>query len=445
MKTRFLRRDFGIKSNDYRRFAFVGDHAIGITNNFTGEARLELLEKHQTTGLGGNYLISQLGVFNLAGAASYNSRRTGGLVATGFQRQSAKGVNFSANIQWMSRKFVQLGNFRRGFPRYLLNTFIGFNPYDTASLGASFLRQENRKCPNLSLLTVFFTQVISSTVSMSVSGMTNVRGKNNQSVFLTLSYGLSDSTTLNAVGTAQKNGNQGTVQVTRNLPIGPGYGYNLYAANGQQENYQASFAAQNDIGTYTVASDYQGGIATGQLQAQGSVAFLNRSAYLSRELGDSFAVVQVPGYSDVRIYYQNQYVGRTDEEGTLLVPGLLPYQVNPLRVELQDLPLDAQIKSAEKNPIPYYLSGLVVDFPIKPSSSAIMKLVLPSGEPVPLDAVVTVNDIQFPVGQNGLLYLTELKENNILYVVSKDENYKCVVEYIKTQEPIPDLGVVQCQ
>lgn len=441
----FLRRNFGQESNDYDRFAFVGDHAVGLTEALTGEGRLELLKEHQTFGAGGNYLIDRFGVLNLAGAASSGSKGRGGLVSTGFQRQSTKGVNFGGNIQWTSKEFIQIGTCRKQSPKYLLTTFVGFNVFNLGSLGTSYIRQENRRGHNASLLTVSFNTSLSHKVSMNVSGMTNMGGRNHQSIFVTLSYALNNLTSLNAIGTAQKKGNQGTLQLTRNLPVGPGYGYNLYAANGQQENYQASFAAQNDIGTVTVSGAHQKGVNTGQVEARGAIAFLNGGAHLSRELGQSFAVVDVPGYPDVSIYSQNQYVGRTDSDGTLLVPKLLPYQKNPLRVELQDLPLDAEIQKAEMNPIPYFMTGLTVNFPIKPSAGAVMKLLLPSGEPVPVGSVVKFNNQELPIGYDGQLYATGLEAKNTLHVNSKGEQYSCEVQYQRTKEPIPDLGTIQCK
>jgi len=441
----FLRHNFGIKSNDYKRFAFVGDHAMGFTDSFTGGAHLELLKKQQTLGLGGYQLISTLGVFNLAGALSNHSHKLGELASIGFQRQEYNGISFGTNIQWTSKKFVQLGTCPRHSLYYQTTTFVGIPLYKGASLGTSYLYQDYRKKPKISLLNVSFNQSISQSVSMNISGITNLGGQRNQSIFLTISYSLNETTNFNAIGTAQKDGNQGTAQLTRNLPVGPGYGYNIYAANGQQENYQASFTAQDDIGTYTVAGSRQAEITTGQLQAKGAVALLNGNAYLTRLLGQSFAVVEVPGYSDVSIYSQNQYVGRTSEDGTLLVPGLLAYQKNPIRVELEDLPLDAQVNIAEVNPIPYYLSGLVVRFPIKNSSSAIMKLVLPSGQPVPVGAVVKMNKENFPIGYEGQLYLTDLQENNQLEVTAEGKNYVCTVPYKKNKEILPDLGTIECQ
>lgn len=441
----FLRQNFGIKSNNYERFAFVGNHAMGFTDSFTAGAHLELLKKQQTLGLGGYQLISTLGVFNLAGVLSNHSHKLGELVSTGFQRQEYKGISFGTNVQWTSRKFVQLGTCSRNSLRYQTTTFIGIPLYKGASLGTSYLYQGYRKSPKISLLNISFNQSISQSMSMNISGVTNIGGKSNQSIFLTLTYALNDTTNFNAIGTAQKDGNQGTVQLTRNLPVGPGYGYNLYAANGQQENYQASFTAQDDIGTYTAAGSHQSGITTGQVQAKGAIALLNGNAYLTRLLGQSFAVVEVPGYSDIRIYSQNQYVGRTADDGTLLVPNLLPYQKNPLRVELEDLPLDAQVNVAEVNPIPYYLSGLAVKFPIKNSSSASMKLLLPSGEPVPVGAVVKMNQEKFPIGYEGQLYLTDLQENNELEVTIKNKTYICSIPYKKSKEILPDLGEIKCQ
>jgi outer membrane usher protein len=441
----FLRHNFGVQSNDYKRFAFVGDHAMGFTDSFTGGAHLELLEKQQTLGLGGYELISTLGVFNLAGALSNHSNKLGELTSIGFQRQEYNGISFGTNVQWTSKKFVQLGTCPRHSLHYQTTTFVGIPLYKGASLGISYLYQEYRKKTKISLLNMNFNQSISQSMSMNISGITNMGGKRNQSIFLTLTYALNETTSFNAIGTAQKDGNQGTAQLTRNLPVGPGYGYNLYAANGQQENYQASFTAQDDIGTYTAAGSHQSGITTGQIQAKGAVAFLNGNAHLTRLLGQSFAVVEVPGYSDIRIYSQNQYVGRTADDGTLLVPNLLPYQKNPLRVELEDLPLDAQVNVAEVNPIPYYLSGLVAKFPIKSSSGASMKLVLPSGEPVPVGAVVKMNKEKFPIGYEGQLYLTDLQESNELEVTIKNKTYICSVPYKKSKEILPDLGEIKCQ
>ncbi|MBY0293378.1 MAG: fimbria/pilus outer membrane usher protein [Alphaproteobacteria bacterium] len=475
----FIRKNFGFESNNYRNFAFSGNHLVGVTNNFTSEAHLELLQNQQTFGIGGNYLLSTLGVFTVAGAMSFNSDKTdshkhnknsnhsfkhssskhsyhphtsinhslnkpGGLFSGGFQRQ-AQDVSFGGNIQTTSKSFVQLGTFPGRAPRYQLTSFIGLNLYDGASTTIGYIRQENRYYPRLSLLNANFNQTLSKDWYFHISALSNVGGRKHQSIFVTLTYALNDRTTLNVSGNGQRHANQGTVQVTRSLPLGPGYGYNLYAANGQRDNYQGTFSAQNDMGTCLVGVAQQDNVTSGQVQASGAIVFLNKNAYLTRKVYQSFAVVEVPGYADVGVYSQNQIIGKTGEDGTVLVPQLLEYQNNPIRVDLDDLPIDANIEKGEMNVIPYYRSGLVVKFPIKPSSGATMKLTLPSGEPLPVGALVKLKTENIPVGREGEVYITGLEEHNTLSVEWGDEVYTCNVPYQKSEDPLPDLGTIQCQ
>ena len=53
----FVRRNFGIDSNNYGRFIAVGTHRFGLTEQFTGEVHGELLGNQQTVGLGGVMML----------------------------------------------------------------------------------------------------------------------------------------------------------------------------------------------------------------------------------------------------------------------------------------------------------------------------------------------------------------------------------------------------
>ncbi len=65
----------------------------------------------------------------------------------------------------------------------------------------------------------------------------------------------------------------------------------------------------------------------------------------------------------MRVYHENQLIGRTDERGYLLLPGLRPYDANLIRVEQADLPLDVPIDAMEVDAIPRFRSGMLLDFP----------------------------------------------------------------------------------
>ena len=61
---------------------------MGFTDSFTGGAHLELMNDHQTFGLGGSQLLSTFGVFNLAGAGSYHLNKPGHLLQRGSNAKS---------------------------------------------------------------------------------------------------------------------------------------------------------------------------------------------------------------------------------------------------------------------------------------------------------------------------------------------------------------------
>ena len=129
----------------------------------------------------------------------------------------------------------------------------------------------------------------------------------------------------------------------------------------------------------------------------------------------------------------------------MLIPQLIEYQKNPIRVALDDLPIDAQILKEEITVIPYHRSGLVVKFPIKSADSAIMKLLLPSGDPVPTEAVAKMNEEEIPIGRDGEVYATGLGERNELLIQWDKKSYRCEFTYEKSEDPLPDLGTIQCR
>ena len=61
--------------------------------------------------------------------------------------------------------------------------------------------------------------------------------------------------------------------------------------------------------------------------------------HATRPVQESFALVRVPGMKGVRAYLSHQEVGRTNRNGDVLVPNLLPYYGNRLDIADEDVPL----------------------------------------------------------------------------------------------------------
>ncbi len=447
----FIRENFGIESNDYGNFMTVLTDEYGINEQLTSEWRAEGLIEQQTLGAGANYLFNQYGVFTMATAASQSELGIGGLAEFGFQRQAIDEINYGFNLISTTDKFTQIG-FGEGqaAPAFQGQYFVGTTVGVGRSLAVNYIQQNNRTTQHLGFISANYYQNIGNEWALNVSALTHVKGPSNNGVFVTFSRLFGMYTTANIGANAQSGyDTQGTVQLNQALPLSPGWGYNLYAAPGENENYQASLSAQSDYGTYSAGFAEQNGQTGYQLQTQGSVAMIDNDFYLARRLGNSFGVVQVPGQEDIQVYNYNQVIGETNEDGKLFMPNLLPYQNNSVGIEPNDLPIDVEIQTSQVNVIPYFQSGLLVTFPIDSVRSAIVRLVDVHGQALPAGTMIEhidKNNIMI-VAEQGEAYLTRLEiGNNRFKAKINDTQCAFTIDYqLSEEDPIPDLGTLTCK
>lgn len=129
------------------------------------------------------------------------------------------------------------------------------------------------------------------------------------------------------------------------------------------------------------------------------------------------------------------------------MPRLRAYDRNLLRIEQADLPLEAEIGALEHEAVPYYRSGLVVSFPVRPARGALLRLVLEDGKRPPPGAQVQLDDRteRFPLGLDGEVYLTGLAATQ--RGRAEWNGRRCVFELqvAQTHDPLPHLGAVPCR
>jgi outer membrane usher protein len=158
---------------------------------------------------------------------------------------------------------------------------------------------------------------------------------------------------------------QTLVDASKPLPAGTGYGYRVDSSIGTTNAFEADGQYQNQYTRTEV--DYT---ATGGQQhvavSLGSalVVVPGAGVFAARTVQDGYAVVRVPGTGGVRVYANNQEVGRTNGDGNLLVPALLPYYGNTLRIDDTDVPQDFTLAGTEKTIAPPYLGAAVAIFPV---------------------------------------------------------------------------------
>jgi outer membrane usher protein len=446
----FVRRNFGTDSNNYGRALAVGTHRLGITEQFTGEIHGELLGHQQTLGLGGVLMLPAAGVLSGSFAASHSDRGVGGLLALGLQRQG-RSFSFGANTQLASQRFAKLGLEPETLaPQQNSQVFVNLATSGHGSFTANYMEQALRDRTGNKILTASYSRKVGRLGNLSASVTRLLTGDAKTIFNLNFSIPLGNRTITNISTSAQPGREQARLAVSRSVPAGSGMGYRLVAGAGDSDQRAVEVKLQNEVGTYTLLADQSLSQTAFRGSASGGVAFLGGSAYLSRRITDSFAVVQVPDYSGVGIYADNQLVARTDANGNALLPRLRPYQKNTVRIEQADLPLDVQIDAVLLDAVPHFRSGLLLKFPVKRSRGALLTVVLDNGEPLPAGAQAQIigdnveeNEV-FPTGMRGEVYLTGLAVSNRLRVTWREQSCEFVLPFPQSTDPLPHLGTYIC-
>jgi outer membrane usher protein len=442
-----VRNNFASTSNDYGQWLMAGTRRYGFTEKFTGEFHGELGAGHQTAGLAGTLLLSDVGVLDTAIAASRSDLGSGGLLALGFDRQMPR-LSFGLRTQLATEQFHQLG-FAAGMLAPLRQTtaHVGWSAAPYGSVGFGYTRMDNRGQPSNEIVSASYSRTFTSDWAFGLYLFKSINDAKNYAVGVVLTHALGKHTTA-SVSFNQRNGPDSTqLQLQRNLPAGSGVGYRVLAGSGGSERVEGALNLQNDHGTYALEVSRLHAVDSYRASASGGIAVLGGQAFLARRLGDSFAVVRVPGYPNVQVYAENQPVGRTNSSGTALVPGLRPYQKNRIGIEQGDLPLDVSVGALEVNAVPYYRSGYDLVFPIEKANGAMLRVVMANGKAVPAGAHAYIIEREqiFPVALDGQVYISGLARLNKIEVKWDGARCEFQVLYADTDSPLPDLGNFLCK
>lgn len=440
-----LRENYSLESNEYGRPAMVGTHRIGLSDRFTGEMHGEFLRKQQTIGLGGTYLWAPT-LFSAAVAGSQSERGTGGLLDLGVEFRSRR-ASWGVNSRMMTNEFIHMGlpdNVMA--PRFINRAFASYAFPGYGNLSVNFTEQDYRDRQDIRLLGANYNFPMWDLGYLNLSVL-HFLNEDSRTVFgMTFTKPFGDRTTASINATYQPGFYENTAQIQKSLPVGSGMGYRALVGDGENSRRQLAVTAQSGIGTYFLeASQFRGEDAyRGNLS--GGFAFVDGAPFFSRRITDSFSIIEVPEHPNVRIYAENQPVGRTDSRGLSLVPNVRAYQKNKIRIEQSDIPLDSRVSQLETSTTPRFRSASKVKFLVERSRSATLQVKQATGKIIPPGAIAKLNNSseEFPFGSDGRLYLTELKEENKVSVEWPEG--KCHFSFeMKSRKVSPDLGAFTCK
>ena len=189
-------------------------------------------------------------------------------------------------------------------------------------------------------------------------------------------------------------------------------------------------------------------ITATRLNASGALVAVPGGVFAAQRSEGSYALVELAGHGGVGVGLGNAAPARTDASGLALVPNLVPYQRNFIRLEASEVPLSAELDSIERTVVPGARSIVKVVFPVRSGRAAVLKILLEDGQPAPPGATLRIDgDSQvFYVGRRGEAFLSGLAAKNRVRL--QWEQKQCLVDIAlpaNSADEILRLAPVTCQ
>jgi outer membrane usher protein len=451
----WVRRNWGVDSNDYGKIAAAGMFRTGVTPKFTFEASAEGTPGAVMAGAGGVAQIGNLGVVNFAAAVTGGGGQAGALVAAGAQRIGRK-FSLGASAIFATHSYRDIAAVNGG--GVLSKQFSGFASVSQrhfGSAGVAFAGVDQDAGQNLTPLNLYAAQhsrVLSVNYSRAIHHMAlyasefkdfgSTTGSAGFQVGLTIPLGRRNMVDIS--GTSD-----GNVQIYAQQPavlVGQ-WGYDALLAAGNSTHIFAEGTYKSPVGQITAGVDQNAGQLTGRVETQGALSMVDRALFASNLIYDSFAIVDTGAMAHVHVFQENRDVGLTNSWGRLLVPDLRSFDVNHIAIEATDIPADATISDPSRVVRPQDRSGVVVKFPIVISHGALVRLTDEAGAPIPLGSVARLKgvDTPDPVGYEGDAFIESLTPHNELTVTFPDGR-TCTVafDYRSVPGDLPSIGPLRC-
>lgn len=444
-----VRRDMGIASNHYDSGFTSGTWRHGYSDTLTLESRAEALPQLQTLGIGAASALPRQMLGKISLAASSGKSSNGSMWLLGLEQQKLYN-SISFNIQGASAGFRQLGQAETILPTKLqmaCNWASYTEKAGSFGLGYATLRQFDNT--RVSTLSANYSTRIGERNSLTFTASRAIAGASGTLIGAFFVMPLDSSRIFSA--TANSHGGQQDfyVSATQNPTHENNLGWRTLA--GRQQNQSHAEGGAYYTGNYGMLSadmSYSPNQTAVRLGANGGLVFAEKTLFATQRVDQSFAVAEVAGYDNIGVGLGNNVLAHTNSSGVALVPRLMPYQSNSVRLAPDDLPVSAEIDSIEQYVVPAWRSAVKVSFPVRGGRGALLKIVFDDGEVAPAGAVVQIegDKEEFYVARRGEAFVTGLQPTNRVLLYWNGQQCKFDVTLPPDiPDEIPRLGPLLCK
>lgn len=456
-----LRLRYGVASNDYGPVAASAYHRYAFTDSLTlglrGEASNELVNF-------GPFATIQLPRTGILGLGVSGSERNGaqGHAASVSYSYARENFNLGFAGRYFSRDFAQLADDIN--PTHLrsdafANAALSFPWLGTLSAGYSATR--SYEFPTTRSWNLGYTQPLFDARAILTVNYTHYeRPTASHSWLLSLTYYFDRENSAVARVGGGPDSNFQTATLQKVVPNGEGYGYLAEAGRLERSGATAAVGrglfqlngAHGIVGVEaSTSTDRRVLTGTSRAFVAGGIGYAGGTAFFSRPIIDSFAVVKVGDVPGVPVYANGWLQGRSDERGVVVATDLNAFYDNDIAFRAQDLPLNYQYPKSHQIISPPNRSGSLVQFQVNAFQAVYGQLILEQdGRRTPLqvrELKVSRGERTFDAftARRGEFYFENLEPGEYTVRARGEPVCTAVIHVRKSDEPFVDLGPVLCR
>ncbi|MGG6461673.1 fimbria/pilus outer membrane usher protein [Solilutibacter silvestris] len=447
-----VRLDYGARSSHYASdTALDASWRRGLNGSFTSEFHLEATRGLREGGAGGSWLLGRAGVVHAAWAASSTGALHGSQSAWGYQWANGR-FSFALDSIRSHGDYRDLAAVESGFlpPRVSESANVGLSLATLGNFNLTYAHLQYVGQPASRLAGLYWSRAAGRRWFVNAGGNIDLDHHDQRSFSLGLTVLLDGQRQGHASVQRSQERTITQIDMAKMARVNGDIGWRLQArhdtAGGNGGLAEATWLTEAVQLTAGVAQD--NGNRQYHLAANGSVVWLGRSVFASRQVTDGFALVDT-GYPDVPVKLENRPYGITNRSGQIIVTPLFPFQRNLVSIDPTALPANVRVPVREKVVVPGASGAAKVSFELAQVHAAIVVLhdaagrVLPMGSDVHRAGAADNGDDTI-VGYDGEVYLEDLSASNVLEIAMPNGRCTARFDYAAHGADIPRIGPVTC-
>ena len=425
--------DFGVARapsyfgmGDYDNPAGLAFYRYGFTDWLTAGGFASLDGPAETSGAEISLSLPYIGQIGLTGALSRSGGTHGWAADVQYSYQTAN-FSFGGDYQRESDQYAALGltpDDDRTSDRY--DVFAGTKLFGV-DMSVNYTHLDDRDTGPQDQAILQFSHPLGQCclllLAFGQSRAPDTPVNNTVLLSLTIPFGARSDATVSA----ERSQNDWTemAQLQRSLPTDEGFGYALQLQQDTDSLQAGQLAYQGPFGLYQVNAQRTGGQTTESASISGGLVYIDGELFPTRAVDQSYLLANVPGVAGATVDLYNNPIGKTDAQGQLLVPNLLPYYGNQVSIDSNTIPINYDITSTQLDIAPPYRGGAVVTFPIEriQAVEGQMRVIVAGKKAALAGDIFTItadgSDYTSPLGSDGSFYFENLPPGrhkaNVLY------------------------------